>query len=50
MPGAYAHITLVIILKETERLEGIADFPGMAGVVISLTFLPSRESPCFPVC
>ena len=27
MPGAYAHITLVNILKETERLEGIAGFP-----------------------
>lgn len=27
MPGAYAHITLVNILKETERLEAIPDFP-----------------------
>ena len=27
MPGAYAHITLVNILKETERLEEITEFP-----------------------
>lgn len=27
MPGAYAHITLVNILKEPRNLEGIGGFP-----------------------
>lgn len=32
MPGAYAHITLVNLAKEPNRLEA---GPGMAGVAIS---------------
>lgn len=34
MPGAYAHITLVNLLKEPRRLEAIADFPEPAIVAI----------------
>ena len=36
MPGAFAHITLVNMLKETRRLDALGGFPDAAKAAASL--------------